>query len=45
MVVATMGVVAGLDLKPGLCTPTGHMPLVEVGLGKGKRGLVKRLLH
>ena len=43
MVVATMRVAAGLDLEPGLCT--GNMPLVEVGLGKGKRGLVKRLLH
>ena len=37
MVVATVGVVAGLDFKPGLCTPTGHMSLVEDGLRRGKR--------
>lgn len=36
--------VAGLDSKPGLCSP-GHMPLLEVGLREGIGRWVRRPLH
>lgn len=42
-VVATVGVVAGLFLKPGLCAPTHGS--TGGWIGEGKMGIAERLLH